>query len=56
MVYIVMAGVAVFCFAFCIIMLVKVEQEPEWHRPAWQDVEKGECSVLTNLSTHNSFV
>ena len=50
MVYIVMAAVAVFCFAFCVIMLVKVEHEPEWHRPAWQDEDAEEDKKTKTIS------
>ena len=42
MVYIVMGAVAVFCFGFCIYMLVKVEHEPKRHKPAWQDDDADE--------------
>ena len=53
MVYIVMAAVAVFCFAFCIIMLVKVEHEPVEHKPAWQD-EDAEEDKKTKIISYRS--
>ena len=42
MVYIVLAAVAVFCFFFCFYILAKVENEPERHKPAWQDADADE--------------